>query len=419
MADIIKTEVRLFAFGENPTEKGVFLLTKADAAACLKAWQNRGTDLSWDYEHAVVKDGADNAPAAAWCGLEVRKDGLWATNIRWTSRARQLIEAKEYRYFSPLFEHDDAGHVLNIINVALTNTPATWGIQPLIAASALSVGRGRIARGATQPIPRGRAPQRGRKSLSRSIMDEEEKKAMKAALAEMQEQCKAMAAKLEGEGEGDPEEGQTAASEGDPEEDAKAAAAALCALTGEKSPVSALAKLVKGQGAQETQTHAHRVELAIRDGALPPALKETALSWNEAQLAAYLKTAPKVKTSAGGGTKPPAGGGQVTLSAADKEVAKRFGLTPEKMLEAKIKMGPMGSGKGVLDGALQGEEDSSTQRDAGHPDDLRPAAQGGRGRLLGRRGLHGLQRVRDPRWRGSRAHRPGRGPAVQGQHRRR
>lgn len=402
MADTIRTEVRLFAFGENPTEKGVFLLSKADASTCLQAWKNRGTDLSWDYEHAVVKDGADNAPAAAWCGLEVRKDGLWAVNIRWTNRARQLIEAKEYRYFSPLFEHDDAGHVLNIINVALTNTPATWGIQPLIAASALSVTRGRIARGATQPIPRGKAPQRGRTaSLSRSTMDEEEKKAMKAALAEMQEQCKAMAAKL---AEDDGEEGdKTAASEGegegDPEENAKAAAAALCALTGEKNPVSALAKLVKGQGQVETQTHAHRVELAISEGDLPPALKETALSWNEAQLSAFLKTSPKVKTTRGGGSKPPANGGPnaATLSAADKNVAKRLGITPEKMLEAKAKQGPIGSGKGVLDGSLQGKEDPPAQRDAGHPDDLRPAGQGRRGHLLGRRRLYGLQRVRDPR----------------------
>lgn len=345
MADIIKTEVRLFAFGKNPTEKGVFLLTKADAAACLKAWQNRGTDLSWDYEHAVVKDGADNAPAAAWCGLEVRKDGLWATNIRWTSRARQLIEAKEYRYFSPLFEHDDAGHVLNIINVALTNTPATWGIQPLIAASALSVGRGRIARGATQPIPRGQAPRRGRTaSLSRSTMDEEEKKAMEAKLAALMEECAKLKAKLEGKGE---EEEQTAASEGTPEENAQAAAAALCALTGEKNPLSALAKLVKGQASQASQEppHAHQVELAIRDGALPPALKETALGWSPEQLAAYLKASPKVKTSAGGGAKPPTTGGQVTLSAADREVAKRLGLTPEKMLEAKAKIGPLVPGK--------------------------------------------------------------------------
>ncbi len=334
MADEIKTEVRLFAFGENPTEKGVFLLDKADAAACLKAWENRGTDLSWDYEHAIVKEGAVNAPAAAWCGLEVRKDGLWATNIRWTDRARRLIEAKEYRYFSPLFEHDDAGHVLNIINIALTNTPATWGIQPLIAASALSVARGRIARGATQPIPRGKAPQqRGRAaSLSRSTMDEEEKKAMEEKLKALMAECAKLQAKLEGKSEE-----ETAASEGTPEENAQAAAAALCALTGEKDPIVALAKLVKGQATPEGPSHAHQVELAIRDGALPPVLKETALSWSPEQLAAYLKASPKVKTQVGGGAKPATAGGQVTLSAADREVARRLGLSPEKMAEAKAR----------------------------------------------------------------------------------
>lgn len=346
MANDIATEVRLFKFGENPTEKGTFLLTKADAAACVAAWKARGTDLSWDYEHAVTEIQAHGAPAAAWCGLEVRNDGLWAVNIRWTSKARAHLEAKEYRYFSPFFEHDEKGHVLNVINVALTNIPATHGISPLVAASALARRKGK--RGPYQQIPGGRGV--GLKRSKASMAMSEEMKALAEKI------CSAVMAAFD-DGSGDKkEEDETTAAAGDPpppsDDDSKAAAAALCALTGETSPLVALAKLTASGGQQtERVTHEHKIELAIRDGKLAPALKSAALTWTGEQLAAYLGAAPQVRTVAGGGAKPPANGagGAVTLSASDHEVCKRTGISPEKLLEAKVKLNgviPQGARKG-------------------------------------------------------------------------
>lgn len=344
MANDIATEVRLFKFGENPTEKGTFLLTKADAAACVKAWRARGTDLSWDYEHAVTEIQAHGAPAAAWCGLEVRGDGLWAVNIRWTSKARAHLEAKEYRYCSPFFEHDEAGHVRNIINIALTNIPATHGISPLVAASALARRKGK--RGPVLQI-NGLGGPKGRKRMP---LSKDEAKSLGDSI------CSAIMAMVEGDDDKEKkDEEATAAAAGDPpppSEDAQAAAAALCALTGETSPMVALAKLTASGGQQtERVTHEHKIELAIRDGKLPPALRSAALTWTGEQLAAYLGAAPPVRTTAGGGAKPPASGagGAVSLSAADHEVCKRMGISPEKLLEAKVKLNgaiPQGARKG-------------------------------------------------------------------------
>jgi phage I-like protein len=66
---------------------------------------------------------------------QLRADGLWATDVRWTERAAAMLSSKEYLYFSPAFTTDDAGRPSRLLNVALTNLPATKNMQPLVAAS--------------------------------------------------------------------------------------------------------------------------------------------------------------------------------------------------------------------------------------------------------------------------------------------
>jgi phage I-like protein len=78
---------------------------------------------------------AEGAPNAGNFDLELRPDGLWATNIHWTPRAEGYLRAGEYLYFSPAFAHDADGRVTRLVNIALTNLPATFGQEPLVAAS--------------------------------------------------------------------------------------------------------------------------------------------------------------------------------------------------------------------------------------------------------------------------------------------
>lgn len=133
------TEVRLFKAGANETTKGTFYFTEASAALVMEAAARWGNEHSADYEHAALTGAPEGAPAAAWYDLEVRagEDGpeLWAVNVRWTDRARGMIEADEYRYISPAFYSDANGQITAYVNFALTNTPATIAMQPLIAAS--------------------------------------------------------------------------------------------------------------------------------------------------------------------------------------------------------------------------------------------------------------------------------------------
>jgi phage I-like protein len=133
-------KIRLFKWGENKTSKGIFILTYDDALEVMKQWGEYGNRLNFDYNHAQLSDASpDNQISAGNFDLEILEDGLYAINIEWTSKAKQLIENKEYLYISPAFItfEDDKNnmHINSIINVALTNIPATFDMDQLLAAS--------------------------------------------------------------------------------------------------------------------------------------------------------------------------------------------------------------------------------------------------------------------------------------------
>lgn len=138
---------RIFAFGQfragwtNGTERD-FLFDEESARSVLAAAAKRGVDMMVDYEHASLSAGgapnpAEAGKAAAWFNLELRADGLWAVNVRWTETGAAKVKGREFRYLSPAFQSDrETGRVLALVNIAVTNLPATYLAQPLTAASA-------------------------------------------------------------------------------------------------------------------------------------------------------------------------------------------------------------------------------------------------------------------------------------------
>jgi len=134
-------EWRLFKAGRNDTEYGPFYFTDESAAQVMQAAERWGNDYSADFEHAAVKAAGEGreAPAAAWYRLEtlMAPEGyeLWAVDIRWTPRAEEMLRNAEYRYISPWFAHDDNREILQYLNFALTNQPATFNMDALVAAS--------------------------------------------------------------------------------------------------------------------------------------------------------------------------------------------------------------------------------------------------------------------------------------------
>lgn len=142
------TEFLLIPFGEvsveRPVAGGDFVFTRRHADSAVRWFERIGRTLAIDYEHQSFDrlnargDGLN--PAAGWIGgLEVRPDGLWAVNVSWTDRARELLASGEYRYFSPVIYWTDADQtdVAALGPVALTNDPAMHGVQALAAKCAL------------------------------------------------------------------------------------------------------------------------------------------------------------------------------------------------------------------------------------------------------------------------------------------
>lgn len=138
--DALPSEFRIFRAGENETTKGTFLFDDASAASVLAEYEAHGIDVMLDYDHAsldtmAARDPAQAGKAAGWCKIEVRNGELWAVNVRWTPPAAEALQAKEWRFMSPAFQTDEAGRITSLLNVAITNLPATRRLEPLIAAS--------------------------------------------------------------------------------------------------------------------------------------------------------------------------------------------------------------------------------------------------------------------------------------------
>lgn len=128
-----KREIMLMPIGDITARDGRkwYVRDRAHAEAIVAASQewNGGTDMPLDYDHQIrfgaVPGVGAQAKASGWAkALVVRDDGIWASPVEWTAAADAMLRAREYRYVSPLFNHDADGRVTRIINASLTNTPA-------------------------------------------------------------------------------------------------------------------------------------------------------------------------------------------------------------------------------------------------------------------------------------------------------
>lgn len=141
--DTPPSEFRIFTSGEVDTVKGKFIFDALSAKQVMAEYRAHGIDLMVDYDHAALGGtGADPAlasRAAGWFELEVRNGELWAVNVRWTPPAHEALSRKEWRFMSPAFEVRD-GRIVSLMNVALTNLPATRRLEALMPASITALG---------------------------------------------------------------------------------------------------------------------------------------------------------------------------------------------------------------------------------------------------------------------------------------
>jgi phage I-like protein len=133
-AAILPEWIRVLPLGrvELSDHREPFMVDEASLESLVAAYRSRGVDLVIDYEHQSLQ--GERAPAAGWIkDLEARGDGLWA-RVDWTKQARDYLEKKEYRYFSPVLRLDpETRRPTALIHVGLTNVPAINHLPPLVA----------------------------------------------------------------------------------------------------------------------------------------------------------------------------------------------------------------------------------------------------------------------------------------------
>lgn len=158
------SEFLLVPVGEVTVERALagesFVFTHHHAESAKRWFDSIGRKLAIDYEHQTFdafNTRADGLrPAAGWIGgLDVRDDGLWAIDVVWTDKARELLRSGEYRYFSPVifWTDEDCSDVAALGPIALTNDPAMRGVRPLVARrAAVSADAGSRGDGVRIPV---------------------------------------------------------------------------------------------------------------------------------------------------------------------------------------------------------------------------------------------------------------------------
>lgn len=126
------SEIRLFKTGVNESTKGDFIYNPERAEEIIASLN--GIQPGIDIAHLSLSDSSnpDSYAYFGWYDLEAREDGLYATNIEWTEDGKRYVEEDKFRYFSPAFDTDENGEIVEFINFSLTNTPALKDIEPLI-----------------------------------------------------------------------------------------------------------------------------------------------------------------------------------------------------------------------------------------------------------------------------------------------
>lgn len=136
-------ELQLIPAGEFRAQdgRGPWKIDGAIAQRVIARIAARANRTVIDFEHQTLnaEKNGQPAPAAGWFTRVEWRDGqgLFATDVEWTAKAKTMIESGEYRYFSPVIvANKKTGEVVDVQMGALTNVPAIDGMAEIEARAA-------------------------------------------------------------------------------------------------------------------------------------------------------------------------------------------------------------------------------------------------------------------------------------------
>ncbi|MDP2202276.1 MAG: phage protease [Methylicorpusculum sp.] len=292
----------------RPEDSEAWQLDAAIAANVIQRLRDRKNDTLIDYEHQSLRSEYNGQPviAAGWFhDMHWREGkGLYATGVDWTAAAKQRITDKEYRFISAVFYYYSAtGEILDVISVALTNTPAIDGLDGLGDDDGLATLSKRFS------LP----------DLNPETTDMPTPQEELAALRVTHVQTETALATLTAERD-------TLKNQ-------------LAALVSESDTLKTqVAALTQAQAdavqAADQQKHADLLAAALTDGRLAPAQKPWAEKQSLAALTEYLEATgplPLVNKQAGGDHKP----AHAALTKEERDVMARTGVSEDEFLQQK------------------------------------------------------------------------------------
>ena len=133
----------------RPVECKAWRLNAQLAARIVADAKQRRVPFVIDYEHQTLHTERNGQPAPAagwftqleWCEPgDGEPGGLYAIDVDWMARAAALIDAREYRFQSPVFSYDPVtGDVTGIAHAAITNNPGLDLLSEVALTAALSL----------------------------------------------------------------------------------------------------------------------------------------------------------------------------------------------------------------------------------------------------------------------------------------
>ncbi len=123
--------IRVLPLGYISSEKGDFLVDSESFRMMKEHMEHRAVDIVIDYEHQTLRDM--QAPAGGWIKELILKNGGIFAKVEWTTKAKNYLQNREYRYLSPVvMVRKKDRKALQIHSAALTNTPAINGMMPIV-----------------------------------------------------------------------------------------------------------------------------------------------------------------------------------------------------------------------------------------------------------------------------------------------
>lgn len=127
----VPSEIKILPFGRVNSQKGDFNVDDESVELIKKQFKSRRLDLVIDYEHQTLSD--IQAPAAGWIKDIYKGDNAIIAKVEWTTKAKEYLKNKEYRYLSPVvIVRKKDQKAIAIHSVALTNTPAIDGMYAIV-----------------------------------------------------------------------------------------------------------------------------------------------------------------------------------------------------------------------------------------------------------------------------------------------